>query len=64
MLSANRTIKTYNNTETINWHIIDRQSINKKVNNLRKRRIYRASASENIKLVRNLFAFDVNIKCK
>jgi RNA-directed DNA polymerase len=55
MPSANVTIKTkiINNKEKINWHAIDWQVINKRVNNLR-RRIYRASANGNIKLAGNL----------
>lgn len=53
MPSANVTIKTTINEEKINWHAIDWQIINKRVNNLRKR-IYRASANGNEKLFSNL----------
>ncbi|HAX0036231.1 TPA: reverse transcriptase, partial [Escherichia coli JJ2550] len=55
MLNANVTIKTNdnNNSEQIHWYTIDWQDINKKVNNLRKR-IYRASANGNTKLVGSL----------
>lgn len=54
MLNANVTIKTDNNNfEKIYWHAINWQEVNKKVNNLR-RRIYRASANGNMKLVRSL----------
>ncbi|XVN40696.1 MAG: group II intron reverse transcriptase/maturase [Rickettsia endosymbiont of Argas persicus] len=55
MLNANVTIKTNdnNNSEQIHWYAIDWQDINKKVNNLRKR-IYRASANGNTKLVGSL----------
>ncbi|KJV78010.1 N-terminal domain of reverse transcriptase family protein [Rickettsia hoogstraalii str. RCCE3] len=42
-----------NNSEQIHWYTIDWQDINKKVNNLRKR-IYRASANGNTKLVGSL----------
>ncbi|KJV80196.1 N-terminal domain of reverse transcriptase family protein [Rickettsia hoogstraalii str. RCCE3] len=40
-------------SEQIHWYTIDWQDINKKVNNLRKR-IYRASANGNTKLVGSL----------
>lgn len=53
MLNANVTIETSNNTQNIKWHAIDWSCVNKRVNNLRKR-IYRASASGNMKLVGNL----------
>ncbi|XVN43540.1 MAG: reverse transcriptase N-terminal domain-containing protein [Candidatus Rickettsia vulgarisii] len=54
MQNANVTIKTNNNNfEKIYWHAINWQEVNKKVNNLRKR-IYRASANGNMKLVRSL----------
>ncbi|AFC74901.1 reverse transcriptase family protein [Rickettsia parkeri str. Tate's Hell] len=54
MQNANVTIKTDNNNfEKIYWYAINWQEVNKKVNNLR-RRIYRASANGNMKLVRSL----------
>ncbi len=53
MPSANVTIKTTSDANTISWHRVDWKSIHKKVNNLRKR-IYRASANGNMKLAGNL----------
>ncbi|WP_342638325.1 group II intron reverse transcriptase/maturase [Orientia tsutsugamushi] len=53
MLNANVTIETKDNFKKIYWHSIDWKEIIQKVNNLR-RRIYRAAANGNTKLVRNL----------